>query len=500
MADGTVYLVGAGSGDPGLLTRRALDLIERADAILYDRLIPAGALDGARPDADLRYVGKRPGDPAMPQEQINEQLVRLGGEGKLVVRLKGGDPFVFGRGGEEAEALAAAGVRFEIVPGVTAGVAAPAYAGIPVTHRDLSSAVAFVTAHEDPDKPESALDWDALARFPGTLVFYMGVKRLGDVAERLVAAGRDAAEPAAVVERGTLPGQRTVTGTLGEIAGRAAAAGVRPPAVTLVGRAAAMHDRLAWLESRPLHGQVVAVTRARAQASGLARRLAGLGAEVVEAPAIRIEPRLADADVTEAVARIRDYALVCFTSPNGVRLLFEALATAGRDARALAGATVAAIGPGTAAELRSAGIVADVVPTRSIAEALAEALEEVPVEGRAVLVARAAEARDVLPDALRERGARVSDVALYETVAEPLSDHVRAALERATYVTFTSSSTVRFFTESGGRVPDGARVVSIGPVTSATARELGLRVDVEAERHDIDGLVDALAANAEARG
>jgi uroporphyrinogen III methyltransferase/synthase len=500
VADGTVYLVGAGPGDPALLTRRALDLIARADAILYDRLIPSGALDGARPDADLRYVGKRPGDPAMPQEEIDAELVRLGGEGKLVVRLKGGDPFVFGRGGEEAEALAAAGVRFEVVPGVTAGVAAPAYAGIPVTHRDLASAVAFVTAHEDPDKPEPAIDWHALARFPGTLVFYMGVKRLGDVAERLVAAGRDAAEPAAVVERGTLPGQRVVTGPLGEIAGRAAAAGVRPPAVTLVGPAAALHDRLAWLERRPLHGQVVAVTRARAQASGLARRLTDLGAEVLEAPAIRIEPRLGDADVTEAVSRIRDFALVCLTSPNGVRLLFDALAAAGYDARVLAGATVAAIGPGTASELRGAGIVPDVVPPRSIAESLVEALDDVPVEGRAVLVARAAEARDVLPGALRDRGARVSDVALYDTVAEPLGDDAREALERATYFTFTSSSTVRFFTESGGRVPDGARVVSIGPVTSETARELGLRVDVEAERHDIDGLVEALVADAGARG
>jgi uroporphyrinogen III methyltransferase/synthase len=499
VADGTVYLVGAGSGDPGLLTRRALDLIERADAILYDRLIPAGALDGARPDADLRYVGKRPGDAAMPQEEINTELVRLGGEGKLVVRLKGGDPFVFGRGGEEAEALVAAGVRFEVVPGVTAGVAASAYAGIPVTHRDLASAVAFVTAHEDPDKPESALDWDALARFPGTLVFYMGVKRLGDVAERLVAAGRDAGEPAAIVERGTLPGQRTVTAPLGEIAERAAAAGVRAPAVTLIGPAAGLRDRLAWLERRPLHGQVVAVTRARAQASGLARRLADLGAEVVEAPAIRIEPRLTDTDVTEAISRIRDFALVCFTSPNGVRLLFDALSAAGYDARVLAGATVAAIGPGTAAELRGVGIVSDVVPPRSIAESLVEALEEVPVEGRAVLVARASEARDVLPDALRERGARVSEVALYDTVAEPLGAETAEALERATYVTFTSSSTVRFFTESGGRVPDSARVVSIGPVTSETARELGLRVDVEAERHDIDGLVEALVADAESR-
>jgi uroporphyrinogen III methyltransferase/synthase len=499
-----VYLVGAGPGDPGLLTRRALELIGRADAILYDRLIPAGALDGARADADLRYVGKRPGDAAVSQEEINAQLVELGQAGKQVVRLKGGDPFVFGRGGEEAEALVRAGVRFEVVPGVTAGVAAPAYAGIPVTHRDLASAVAFVTGHEDPAKDETALDWDALARFPGTLVFYMGVKSLAGMAERLMAGGRDPAEPAAVVERGTLPGQRSVTAGLGEIAARAADAGIRPPAITLIGPAAGLRDTLAWIERRPLHGRVVAVTRARAQASGLAGRLAELGAEVVEAPAIRIEPRLGDSEVAEAVSRIREYALVCFTSPNGVALLFEALTAAGHDARALAGATVAAIGPGTARELERRGISADVVPSRSVAEALVEALLEVPVEGRAVLVARAAEARDVLPDALSERGARVNDVPLYDTVAEPLGDELLDRLGRVTHVTFTSSSTVRFFTESGGRLPDAARIVSIGPVTSATARELGLTVHVEAERHDIDGLVDALLADvagpAETRG
>ena len=494
-----MYLVGAGPGDPGLLTRRALELIERADVILYDRLVPSGALEGARADAELRYVGKQPGDAALPQEDINALLVELGGQGKLVVRLKGGDPFVFGRGGEEAEALAAAGVRFEVVPGVTAGVAAPAYAGIPVTHRDVASAVAFVTAHEDPEKGESALDWEALARFPGTLVFYMGVKNLGLLSERLVAGGREPDEPAAVVERGTLPGQRGVTAPLSEIAAAAAGASIRAPAIVVVGPVARMGDTLSWLGRRPLHGQVVAVTRARAQASGLADRLAGLGAEIVETPTIRIVPRLDDADVTEAISRIREYALVCFTSPNGVRLLFDALESAGHDARAFAGATVAAIGPGTAAELERRGIAADVVPARSVAEALVEALGDVPVEGRAVLVARAADARDVLTDALWNRGARVSDVALYDTVGEPLEEEQRERLRHATYVTFTSSSTVRFFHEAGGQVPAGARTVSIGPVTSATARELGVTVHVEAERHDIDGLVAALLDDAGSR-
>jgi uroporphyrinogen III methyltransferase / synthase len=481
------------------MTRRSLELIATADAILYDRLIPAGALEGAGQDAELRYVGKEPGAAALTQEETNQLLVELGRAGKRVVRLKGGDPFVFGRGGEEAEALAAAGVPFEVVPGVTAGVAAPAYAGIPVTHRDAASAVAFVTGHEDPDKPDSALDWDALARFPGTLVFYMGIKNLPLIAERLTAAGRSPKEPAAVVERGTLPRQRTVVDTLAGIAARAEQEGVRAPAITLVGAAVALRDTIAWLKRRPLHGEVVAVTRARAQASGLAARLRELGAEVVETPAIRIEPRPLDGELLAAVQRIGDYALVCLTSPNGVRLLFDALAETGRDARALAGATVAAIGPGTAAELERRGVRADVVPERFVAEALVEALEAVEVEGRRVLVARAAEARSVLPDALRGRGAEVDDVALYETVAEPLGDAERAALERATYVTFTSSSTVRFLLESGVRPPEGARIVSIGPVTSATAQEHGLTVDVEAERHDVDGLVEALRADAAGR-
>jgi uroporphyrinogen III methyltransferase / synthase len=493
VSDGIVYLVGAGPGDPGLMTLRSLELIASADAILYDRLIPSAALAAARPDAELVYVGKEPGSVAMPQEEIDATLVQLGKEGKRVVRLKGGDPFVFGRGGEEAQALAEAGVRFEVVPGVTAGVAAPAYAGIPVTHRDTASAVAFVTGHEDPEKTESALDWDALARFPGTLVLYMGVKNLPLIAERLIGAGRDPDDPAAVIARGTLPGQRTVSGPLGEIASAVADAGLRAPAITVIGPAAGLREALAWLERRPLHGKVVAVTRARPQASELAVRLRELGAEVVEAPAIRIEPRAVSREALAAVTAAR---VLCFTSPNGVRLLFAALHEAGLDARSLAAHTVAAVGPGTSTDLLFYGVIADVVPERSVAEALVDALADIPMEGKRVVVARASEARDVLPDALRERGAEVEIVPLYDTVAEPLSDEAREGLARADYVTFTSGSTVRFFLEQGGGVPEGARVVSIGPVTSETARAHGLTVDVEAGRHDVDGLVDALVADA----
>ncbi|MDX6635981.1 MAG: uroporphyrinogen methyltransferase / synthase [Solirubrobacterales bacterium] len=497
---GIVYLVGAGPGDPGLMTARSLELIATADAVFYDRLIPPGALDGARSDAELVYVGKQPGVPSVPQEEIGERLVEAARAGKGVVRLKGGDPFVFGRGGEEGEALREAGIDFEVVPGVTAGVAATAYAGIPVTHRDDASAVAFVTGHEDPEKEESALEWEALARFPGTLVFYMGVKRLAQNAGSLIAAGRDPGEPAAAIERGTWPGQRTVAATLGTIAEAVEREAVKAPALIVVGEVANRREDLAWLERRPLHGRRVVVTRARAQASGLAATLRSLGAEVVELPAIRIEPRIDSAEVKRIAGAVAVYDLICLTSPNGVRLLFEAMEAAGLDARAMAGVTVAAIGPGTARALAERGVLADVVPERFVAEGLIEALEDEEVAATRVLVARAAEARDVLPDALRERGAEVDVVTLYETVREqPQDDEVEAA-QNADYVTFTSSSTVTNLSEAlGDRFPSAARIVSIGPITSETVRARGLEVDVEAERHDIDGLLAALLADAAGR-
>jgi uroporphyrinogen III methyltransferase/synthase len=475
------------------MTTRSLELIVAADVIVHDRLIPDDALAVARPDAELIYVGKEPGAASVPQEGIGELLVERAREGKLVVRLKGGDPFVFGRGGEEAEVLAAAEIPFEVVPGITAGIAAPAYAGIPVTHRDDASAVAFVTGHEDPGKEDSSLDYDALARFPGTLVFYMGVKALPRIAESLIAAGRDPSEPAAVVERGTLPGQRTVSSTLEGIAAAAAEAGIDPPSVTIVGAVAARRERIAWLERRPLHGRKVVVTRARAQASELARTLDALGAESVELPAIRIEPRIDSDEVRRAVESLHAYALVCLTSANGVRLLFEAMAAQGRDARALANASVAAIGSGTEAALAAHGVIADIVPERFVAEALVEELNKLELDGKPVLVARAAEARELLPDALRKRGAQVDVVALYETVAETPDPEALKRASDADFITFTSSSTVRNFVEaSANGIPEGAKVISIGPITSEAVREAGLTVDVEAERHDIGGLVEAL--------
>jgi uroporphyrinogen III methyltransferase / synthase len=494
---GVVYLVGAGPGDPGLMTARSLELIASANAIFHDRLIPPGALAGAREDAELVYVGKAPGKPSVPQDEIGARLIEAAHAGKSVVRLKGGDPFVFGRGGEEGEALREAGVEFEVVPGVTAGVAASAYAGIPVTHRNDASAVAFVTGHEDPEKAETALDWEALARFPGTLVFYMGVKRLADNAAALIAAGRDAGEPAAAVERGTMDGQRTVVATLGTLAEAVEREGIGAPALIVVGEVVGRRKTLAWLERRPLHGRRVVVTRARAQASGLASTLRDLGAEVIELPAIRIEPAIETGEVRNAVEQISEYSLICLTSPNGVRLLFKAIDKAGLDTRSLAGVTIAAIGPGTARALAKRGVVADVVPERFVAESLVESLETVEVEGRRALVARAADARDVIPEWLGNRGAQVDVVALYETVRESPDPAAVEAAQAADYVTFTSSSTVRNLTEAlGERFPSRARIVSIGPVTSEAAHDANLEVHVEAEHHDIDGLVAALLADA----
>jgi uroporphyrinogen III methyltransferase/synthase len=490
-----VYLVGAGPGDPGLLTARALELIAAADTILYDRLIPAAALDGARTDAELLFVGKEGGGDSVPQERTEELMIARAQAGRTVVRLKGGDPFVFGRGGEEALRLRAADIPYEIVPGVTAGVAAAAYAGIPVTHRGRSIGVALLTGHEDPGKDvETALDWPALAAFPGTLVFYMGIRRLPAIAQSLIIAGRSPREPAAIVERGTLPGQRTVTGTLATIAERARAEDVRAPAITVVGAVAELAGELSWLAPAPLAGVTVAVTRARAAASGLAARLKSLGARVVQAPAIRTVPLPGPAPDLAA------YDLLCLTSPAGVAALFERLRAGGRDARALAGTRVAAIGPGTARALTDRGIVADVVPERAVAEGLVQTLAELEPPVRRALIARASEGREVLPGALRASGAEVDVLALYETLAESPPAHVLREALAADYLTFTSASTVRFFLRAVGddRPSAATRIVSIGPITSDALREHGLEPHVEASAYDIDGLVEALLGDAHA--
>jgi uroporphyrinogen III methyltransferase/synthase len=476
----TVYLVGAGPGDPGLITVRGLELVRRAEVLVFDRLIGDELLDEAPAGCVLIDASKRPDHHTMTQEEIDACLVEHGSAGRLVVRLKGGDPFVFGRGGEEALALSAAGVPFEVVPGITSAIAAPAYAGIPVTHRNVSAQLAIVTGHERPGKETSEIDWDVLARFRGTLVFLMGVGRLAEIAGALIENGKDAATPAAVVQSGTLPAQHTVSGPLGEIAAIAQQAGIRAPAVTVVGQVAGLRAGIAWAEARPLHGRTIAVTRARAQSSVLVARLRELGARVVEAPTIRIET------IEGPQLRGADYDLVCVTSPNAPRLLLDRL---GGDARSLAGVRVAAIGPGTAAALRACGIVADLVSERFVGEGLVEALGDV-ADAR-VLVARAEEARDVLPDGLRAAGATVSVVPLYRTLREAPRDI--AAVLAADVVAFSAASTVRNLAAAlDGHDAAGVRAVSIGPVTSEAVREHGFELVAEAGQHDLDGLVDVI--------
>ncbi|MGA0122264.1 MAG: uroporphyrinogen-III C-methyltransferase [Gaiellales bacterium] len=476
----TVFLVGSGPGDPGLITVRGLDLVRRAEVLVLDRLagtelpleVPEGCL--------VIDAGKAPGRVAMTQDEINACLVEHGLAGRMVVRLKGGDPFVFGRGSEEAEALRAAGVRYEVVPGVTSAIAAPSAGGIPVTHRGLATHVTIVTGHEDPAKAETQTDWAALARAGGTLVLLMGVGRLGAIAEALIAGGRAPTTPVGIVERGTLPTQRVTTGTLATIAATAEAAGVRSPAVTVVGDVVAVRDAIGWTERLPLAGRSIAITRARAQADGLTRRLADLGARVVNAPLIRTEPVAGD-----PIDAAR-YDLVVVTSPNAPRVLLDRI---GGDARALAGVEVAAIGPATAAALREIGIVADVVSERAVAEGLLDLLAD-RAAGRRVLIARAEEARDLLPEGLAQAGAEVEIAVLYRTV--PVVPDSDAALG-ADAVAFTSASTARAFAAAfGDHDLDQVRGVSIGPATSAALRELGIPVALEAAEHDLDGLVAAL--------
>jgi uroporphyrinogen III methyltransferase/synthase len=480
----TVYLVGAGPGDPGLLTRRGGDLLASADVVVYDRLASPALLGLAPNHAELVDVGKAPGRAAMSQDDINALLVARGQAGLEVVRLKGGDPFVFGRGGEEAEACIAAGVPFEVVPGITSAIAAPAYAGIPVTHRTVSTHVTIVTGHEDPTKGTTDVDWEALARAGGTLVILMGAGRLRDITKRLLDGGRDPATPVAAVRWGTRPDQQTVRSTLAAIAD----AGVEAPSAIVVGAVAGLD--FPWFEDRPLFGKRIVVTRAREQASELRARLEALGAEVIELPSIAIEPldfRLPD---------LSSYAWVVFTSVNGVAHFFErGLASRGLDARALGAVRVAAIGPGTADALSSVGISPDVVPARFVAESLLEAFPEPSTAGARVLLPRAETARDVLPEGLRARGYDVDVLPVYRTVRATPADEDLALVRTGAVdaITFTSSSTVQNFADLVGSF-EGEQpvVVSIGPVTSQTARDRGLRVDTEADPHTIDGLVDAV--------
>ncbi len=509
-----IYLVGSGPGDPGLFTLKGVRCMQEADAIVYDRLAPRALLGYARPEAEKIYVGKKPGNPTMSQEEINALLVEKGRAGMTVVRLKGGDPYIFGRGGEEALALKSAGLPFEVVPGVTSGVAVPAYAGIPLTHRNVSTSVAFVTGHEDPTKGCPDVDWKKLANGADTLVLYMGVGRLQEISTGLIVAGRSQDTPVACVRWGTVPEQRTVTGTLEDIADRVAEAGLKPPAIIVVGEVVALREAgLDWYERRPLFGRRVVVTRARAQAGELSTELERLGAEVHEFPTIEISPPEDFGPLDATIHDLDSFGLVVFTSVNGVEAFLKRLRHYGLDLRALPrDAKVAAIGPATAERIREAGLRVDVVPEEYRAEALIEALGARSLAGERVLIPRAKVAREILPEKLREAGAEVVVPPAYESV--PSSDGKEALSLRLQSgemdcVTFTASSTVENFigafgAEEAAQLLAETRVACIGPITADTARKRGLRVDAEAKEYTIPGLVEAvtglLAADQAKRG
>ena len=496
-SSGMVSLVGAGPGDPELITARGLRLLQSADVVVYDRLVDRRLLEQARPDAELVDAGKGRGHRRMEQGEINDLLVKLGSEGKRVVRLKGGDPFLFGRGGEEALALVEGGVPFEVVPGVTSALAAPAYAGIPVTHRGISSSLAVVTGSEEPSRGKSRVDWRSLSR-ADTLVVLMGLEGLAGVTEALLEAGRPPETPVALVQWGTEPHQRTVTGSLADILERAREAELQPPVLTVVGEVVGLREKIRWFDAGVLFGKRVLVTRTRDQASVLSGLLARQGARPVELPTIVIQPLEELSALDTALGRLGEYHWVLFTSTNTVALLFQRLEVLGRDARAFGGAQVCAIGPGTAAALEAHGLRADYVPEESVSESVVTGLLPRLTAARSrVLLPRVAAGREVLSQGLRDAGAQVEEVPIYRAVTPPDAERrVRAILQEGLDVaTFTSSSTVRNLVELLGGDPAPLRdvtVACIGPVTAETARELGLQVDVVATEYTVPGLVEAL--------
>lgn len=498
--NGTVFLVGAGPGDPRLLTVGAMECMKRAEVVVYDHLADESILSYAPADAELIYVGKQSCKHTMRQEDINVLLADKAAEGKTVVRLKGGDPFVFGRGGEEALLLLERGIPFEILPGVTSAVSVPAYAGIPVTHRGVAVSFAVVTGHEDPTKAHSNIRWEHLATGVDTLVFLMGVANIPVITEKLIEYGRPADTPAAIVRWGTHPEQETFVTTVGEAAEKVAREGIRPPAIFIVGDVVKLRDKLRWFDrpaTRPLFGKRILVTRARAQASALTEKLTALGAACIEAPVIRIAPP-ADgyAALDGAIAELNAYQWLIFTSVNGVEHFFARLHAAGKDTRALGYARVAAIGAATSAALRAFGIRADLVPPEFRAEAVAEELRPLLPPRARILLPRAQEARDVLPDTLRAHGATVDVVAAYETVPEIEDAAIaqRLASGEIDMVTFTSSSTVKNLVKMLANITplQQVKIACIGPVTADTARSFALEPDIVAKEYTIDGLVRSI--------
>jgi uroporphyrinogen III methyltransferase/synthase len=497
---GKVSLVGAGPGDPGLLTLHGKRCLEGADVVVYDNLSNPDLLRFTRRDCEVIFTGKHGTGVRLTQEQISALVIERARSGRWVVRLKGGDPFVFGRGGEEADECGRAGIPFEIVPGVTAAVAAPAYAGIPLTHRDHASLVSFVTGHEAEGAGPANVPWAALARQGGTLVLYMSVLQLEANLRSLVAAGLAPETPAAAIRWGTTPRQRVLRGTAATLPQLAAAAKLRPPALVVIGAVVNLADRLAWFERRPLFGRRIVVTRPRGQVQAFAQLLEAAGAEVIALPTIAPEPPASFAEIDAALADLGRYTWLVLTSPHGVEVFFDRLRALGRDLRELAGVQIAAIGPATAAGVAARGLNVALTPGEYRAEAVAAALIARGVAGRRVLLARAAGARAVLPEQLRAAGAIVDDVATYRTVlpAEAASaPALFAGDSRPDLITFTSSSTVtnfaRLFAGHDVRgVLAGVAVACIGPVTAATARALGLVVDVEPGEYTVPAFAAAI--------
>ncbi len=498
---GRVYLVGAGPGEPGLITVKGLERLREADVIVYDRLVDRRLLKESKQSAELVYAGKDPGSNETRQRNIYTLMIDAAREGKRVVRLKGGDPFVFGRGGEEAQVLAMAEIPFEVVPGVTSAVAAPAYAGIPLTHREAASSFTVVSAVEDPDKGPPATRWDALARTGGTLVILMGWAALPTVTARLAREGMRPSTPAAVVQWGTEPRQRTVTGTLANIAERCLEAGLGPPVVVVIGPVARLRREIRWFEDAPLFGKRALVTRSRPQASSLSRLLSEEGACPVEVPAIRIAPPEDWSDLDKAIDRLASYRWAAFTSVNGVDAFFQRMAAKGLDARALSGARVCAIGPATASALVSRGIRPDFVPSQYTSRGLTEGFRDAGSNGSTVLMPRADIAPDNAAAELRSLGFAVDQPIAYRTLTpEGSREKAQAALARGKIdvVTFTSSSTVRNLVnllDGNTGLLDGPLIACIGPVTAQTAREMGLSVGVVARHHTVKGLVEALKSH-----
>lgn len=506
---GMVYLVGAGPGSEDLITVKGLRCLENADVVLYDRLSGASLLKSAPQGAELIDVGKQPNHHPVPQEEINQLLVEKALAGKMVVRLKGGDPFVFGRGGEEALALKEAGVPYEIVPGISSSIAVPAYAGVPVTHRHLSASFHVITGHEDPKKGGDSIDYEALARISGTLIFLMGVGQLPRITQELMKHGKNPETPVALVHRGTTPHQKTVTGTLENIVERVQEEGLKPPCVIVIGEVVALQPALSWVENKPLYGQRVLVTRSRQQASKLSQQLRSLGAEVMEIPTISIKPLENHQAINEMLKNLGTYEHYVFTSVNGVEVFMETLKDAGKDLRWIpATALITAVGTATAEALEATGLTVTHMPEVFTGEGILEALTPIIRKGEKVVIPRAEIGRPQLVEGLRALGAEVTDVPLYETVV-PNADEAllkELATQPPQWATFTSGSTVhnlmQMLKEAGHAFPSAIRIAVIGPVTGAAVAEHGLRVTTEASPHTIDSLVEAMVvtANSERSG